>query len=267
MLFFIFAGLGTRWKQVVAYYSTPNSVAGAVFKPIILEIITNATKIGLNVVSVTSDMGPSNQAMCRAFGVVVNKFCRPVNKISHPSNDNRHLYFLADVPHLVKNLKASLINNGVFKLHPDTVKKYNLPSDTVTTRPIRKLISYQQKKGLKIAPQLSENALETNHFNKMKVSHALNFFGHSVSAALKFMVNSSKDSNSDLRDLYVEGEYVEFERAAWFFEQVNKWFDLIFGRHPVMVLSKTKLENYEAALQFLNEFIVIIESMSVGRGQ
>lgn len=175
-----FSGLTTRWKQVVAYYFTPNSVNGKTFRPIILEIIQEAESIGLQVVSVTSDMGSSNKAMWREFGVVVNKLCVPVTSVAHPLDDTRRLHFFADVPHLIKNLKAALCRHRQgFILAPDVVEMYKLPSDTVCLDPIRCLLEFQQSKELKLAPKLTAAVLtEPSHFyDKMKVSmHALNLF-------------------------------------------------------------------------------------------
>lgn len=65
-LVFMLAGIASRWKQVVAYYFTGkwrNSVNGEKLKSIVEMIIKEAEKIGLLVHNVTSDMGPSNQAM------------------------------------------------------------------------------------------------------------------------------------------------------------------------------------------------------------
>lgn len=108
--------------------------------------------------------------------MIVNQYCRPVTSVPHPSETENKLYFLADVPHPIKNLKAALLNNVVFKLDSTQVQKFNLSSDVITTRPIRKLIGFQQAKGLRLAPKLSANCLESSHFEKMKVSHAVNFF-------------------------------------------------------------------------------------------
>lgn len=57
VLVFMLAGINTRWKQVIAYYFTGNSVNGSVFKKIINMIFEEARNINLDIVSVTSDMG------------------------------------------------------------------------------------------------------------------------------------------------------------------------------------------------------------------
>jgi hypothetical protein len=44
-------GVNTRWKQVVAYYFTGNSVNGQIFADIIKEIFENSKRIGVNILS------------------------------------------------------------------------------------------------------------------------------------------------------------------------------------------------------------------------
>jgi hypothetical protein len=68
VLVFMLGDVNTRWKQVVAYYFTGNSVNGQIFADIIKEIFENSKRIGLNILSVTSDMGGSNQALWRRWG-------------------------------------------------------------------------------------------------------------------------------------------------------------------------------------------------------
>lgn len=56
-------GLSTRYKQIVAYFFTGNSTPPKDLGLKILDILRETHKIGLKVISMTSDMGPSNQAL------------------------------------------------------------------------------------------------------------------------------------------------------------------------------------------------------------
>ena len=107
------------------------------YKPIILEIIEKMEAIGLHVIDVTTDMGSPNQAMWRAFGVDHNK-----TSVPHPVTPDRKLYFMPDVPHLVKNLRNALIHGHTITLPQDIVEKENL---TCTLR----MINSQPKMGRK----------------------------------------------------------------------------------------------------------------------
>jgi hypothetical protein len=88
---------------------------GNVYKPIILEIIHKAAVIGLHLVTVKSDMGNANRAMRSSFGICASKSNR-VNKIIHPDQPNKRLYFIAHPPHLIKNVKSVFISGQDFRL-------------------------------------------------------------------------------------------------------------------------------------------------------
>lgn len=60
---FMLCGIACRWKQIIGYYCTGNSFNGATLQPIIIDILHIAKSIGLTVNSITSDMGPDNQAL------------------------------------------------------------------------------------------------------------------------------------------------------------------------------------------------------------
>lgn len=57
VLVFMLAGVNSRWKQIVEYYFTSNTVFGSVFKNIIFTIFKKSHETGLNILSITSDMG------------------------------------------------------------------------------------------------------------------------------------------------------------------------------------------------------------------
>jgi hypothetical protein len=62
-LVFKLAGTTTRWKQVVGYFFTGNSVDVSLIASIVETILRKSHDIGLHVVNVTSDMAASNQSM------------------------------------------------------------------------------------------------------------------------------------------------------------------------------------------------------------
>ena len=102
--------------------------------------------------------------------------------------------------------------------------------------------------GTKLAP----SCIRPSHFDKMKVSNALNLFSHSIGAGLRYLVES-------------EGHNKAYLTTAWFLEQCNHWFNLMSSRHPVMALSKSHHEKYIEALAFLESFIEILTSVQIGK--
>jgi len=108
MLWFMLGDIFYRWKQIIAYEFTPDGFNGTYLKPIIEKIIEKAKNIGFRVHSITPDLGSMNQAMWRAFSNIgVHRHSLIHNSVPHPMDHNRKLFFFADGPHLLKNLRAA----------------------------------------------------------------------------------------------------------------------------------------------------------------
>ena len=91
--FFMFGDVTIRWKQIVDYHYTGNSVNGTALKAMSIGIIKRASAIGLQAVAVTSYMGSANRSMWKRFGVICGKYSRTVNKVRHPCDPSRELYW------------------------------------------------------------------------------------------------------------------------------------------------------------------------------
>ena len=249
---FMLSGISTRWKQTVGYYFTGNSVYSSALKPIILNIVRRAAEIGLRVISVTSDMGACNRAMWNSFGIRCGRLFETVNHIPHPCFPDSNLYFLADVPHVIKNLKAALVNGQDIVLPDWAVQENNLCSNTVTASHLQQLLAFQENLPLKLSPSLTAKTLAPTHFDKMKVSNAMSVFSHSNSAALQYLVETHNYSEDLLT-------------TAWFLKTINRWFDLMSSRRRVMALSRKDPVRYREALDFLRTVIRLFETISIGK--
>ena len=173
-----------------------------------------------------------------------------VNRVTHPCDPSKWLYVMADVPHLVKNLRSMLCKHDI-TLSQAVVEKFCLPSDTVSIKPLEALANFQGDLDLKLAPKFHMGLLHPKHFNKMKVSHAMNVFSMATASGLNFLVEQ-------------ENFPAAFKTTAWFILQVNHWFDLMSSRHPVLALSKEKPEKFEEAVKFLSHFAEMIGSCKFG---
>lgn len=246
---YLSSGICQRWKQTVAYHFTGDAIKGHALKSIIDSIITRATDIGLRVVAVTSDMGASNRAMWKDYQIICNRtslrYCAP-----HPTIADQSIVFLADPPHVVKNLRAAFVKHKCFTLPEDICTTYSLASNTVALAHINDLIDFQSADA-PLAPKLTKKDIEPTHFQKMNVGSAMHVFSNSTSAGLRYLVareNRSKD----------------YLTTAWFIETINHWFDLMNSRHPVLALSKAKEEKYVAATSFLKMVITLFSGIGIG---
>jgi hypothetical protein len=101
-------GLTTNWKQVVAYYLTGSSVEGSVMWNLVTQVIVQLNAADVNVRAIVCDMGSCNRAMWRVAGVTACKE-QIVNSVKHPVASGQQLYFLPDVPHVLKNVRNCLL--------------------------------------------------------------------------------------------------------------------------------------------------------------
>lgn len=190
----------------------------------ILNIIDLAEGIGLNV----NDMGPLNLKMWKEFEIKCKRVIG-INKtdpkiielnarIDHPNRETndevRSLHFMADVPHLFKNICQSLIKNKTFTITEEIKIRYNLDSTIIDFSSIEDLFETQSSfdSSLKLAPKLEGYKLNPSNFEKMKVKTSYHVLHKDVSSSLKVMA----DEDPDKRDTYLA--------TAWFVDFINKWF-------------------------------------------
>lgn len=254
ILVFMLGGIGARWKQVVAYHFTSDSVNGRSLKPIIVDIIQRAEKIGLFVHGVTSDMGSMNQALWSEFQINASRFSEVRNSCEHPCDIvNRKLYFFHDVPHAFKNLKEGILNNQVVYLPNNFVQKNNLTKNTVQASHLSDLCKVNDALdfSLSLAPKLKTKMIERKgHFNKMKVGNTTNVMSHAVGAALHFYGEETQSN--------------DFIATAIFISKMAKWFRLLTSRSLKLALSKHKPEKFNEAIDYLKEIMDLIQNMNVG---
>lgn len=168
----------------------------------------------------------------------------------HPAGGNRPLYFLADVPHLLKNFRGAFSKHH-FYLPERIVKEENLPTNYATVNHVKMLVDYQKNHVLKLAPFLSEADVMPTHFTKMDVGSALRLFSHDVAAALTFLVEKKEYPK-------------ELLTTAWLIRRVRNWFDLMSSRCRKTALSRAKPEIYEKAIESLKYFREMVREMKIG---
>lgn len=252
-LVFMIGGISTRWKQVVAYDFTGSSFSGSRCADIIKGIIQQCAAIGLEVIAVTSDMGSGNRAMWRDFGISAGRGSPVLCSASNPQDLSQPIFFLADVPHIVKNLRNHLCRGQLIHLPPDIVAKLEFPCDIVGLWPVKQLIAHEKGKQFKMAPNLTDTHISPGHFEKMKVSYAVQLMSHSTACALEELVRQRLLSPIALT-------------TAWFFKQVNRWFDLMCSRHPCLALSMQRPDKHAEAVNFLESFIDMFSRIRIGDG-
>lgn len=116
--------------------SPGDSIDGAFLKDLVFSVIKKCEDAGCYVDAVISDMGPSNKALWKKCGISAKRSATPVVSCNHPcaADTNRQLYFLADAPHVLKNIRGHLVRGQSIFLPDDIVAKYGLPTNEVSRR-------------------------------------------------------------------------------------------------------------------------------------
>ena len=215
-LVYMIRGITSNWKQVVAYYLTGVSVSGDVLWKLTKNLVQLLGNKGINVRAVVSDMGAANKGMWKSAGVKVNRDTVK-SSVQHPFYLQQDLYFFADVPHLLKNIRNCLLTNDII-LPRDVVNEFCLPTSIVSMKHIRKIVEIQENSDFKIAPSLSLKHVDPKQFEKMKVNVAAQLLSHSTASALRFAVHDNLLPADALT-------------TAWFVELINSWFDAANARN------------------------------------
>ena len=160
---------------------------------------------------------------------------------------------MADPPHLLKNLKSSLLSQD-FTLPDDIVKAENLPTNIVSKKYLKELMDFQRDSILYYQEKLVGDILDPSHFDKMKVAPALNILSSKTSDALKAMVEFHNFDHDRLT-------------TAWFCETIGKWFKIVAGRDPSMSMSYGNEDIYNERVAFLMGIINLFENIKIGNGQ
>ncbi|XP_042148916.1 uncharacterized protein LOC121837373 [Ixodes scapularis] len=215
------------------------------------SIIEKASTIGLKVRCVTSDMGSLNRGVWNANGIHSGTTCLNY-KCPYPGNEGTTLYFMADVPHLLKRIKSACLKFQVI-IPDDIVENFELPTNKVNFQYVRQLARRDSERQLKLAPQLTTEALERGQFSSMKVNVAMRVLSRDTAAALRYLVEHEHWNRQALT-------------TAWFVDNVRKWFDLMSNRSPQMALGQAHMEIYENTIKFLKMMTTLYRNLRVTKG-
>lgn len=250
-LVFMLGGFSSRWKQTIGYHLTGNSFDANSLRSELINIITACESLGLKIHVLVSDMGGGNLALWRLFGIRAGKYSRPSTSCVHPCDQSRRLWFMPDVPHLLKSLRNHLTRGQAIYLPDDIVKMHQLPTNCVDLRYVKELIEHDEKSEIKLAPHLNSSCVEPNHYDKMKVKFAYSLFHNDTSAGLHMLVENGKISKDALT-------------TAWFISTVFRWFRLMTSRTSKLAFSHSVQAAYGEAVKFLTEIVDLFSKISIG---
>ena len=167
--------------------------------------------VGVKVLGITCDGAPQNRAFFELNRQPDQPKGEPVNSCHnlYATDDDRHIYFISDVPHLLKTTRNCFANSGS---HHKTRHLWKDGSDLLWTQ-IVNLFADKIENNLYVKSRLTRAHIDLTSFSQMKVSLAAQVLSDHVA--------------TQLVDEYGE----EVSELAAFIRHMNKWFDCLNTRH------------------------------------
>lgn len=156
-----------KWKQPVFYnYDTP------LRKHIVLEVVENLYDAGYIVIAVTCDQESSNSSVWKRLnvGIEENQKCY----LAHPKDENLKVFVFADPPHLLKNLRNNLFDNG-----------FTLDNKVIDKRYLERLLALN-KNELKITYKLEQKHIDVQGNESQNVGYAAAVFSNNTSESVRW---------------------------------------------------------------------------------
>ncbi len=171
---FMLRGLTASWKQTVAYLFTGASLKREPNWEFTKQVIEASEAAGFRIQGVVTDMGPVNTALWNYVGIQSGRG-KLTEFIAHPCSADRRLYFIADPPHLLKNLWNAVLQHRI-TLSAEIVERYGLPSNVVTGVYVGQMLDAQNCQELLMAHKLKTCHTFPTQYEKMRVCFAAQFF-------------------------------------------------------------------------------------------
>ncbi|KAL1380514.1 hypothetical protein pipiens_014134, partial [Culex pipiens pipiens] len=194
---FMLVGIKVRWKQVIAYDFTGNSIPKGALKSRVDTIIQECESIGLRIHFFTADYGAANRTMWHDYGVSTKKdSLSAISAIPHPVAPGRTLEFIPDPVHVFKNIVQGWLSNSVLKLPDWYVSLRSLNSNIVDTAHLTRLVQTEQNQRVKMAYNLMPADVDFEHLkisnvDKMKVSNSTKYCNNHLAAALNVLADQT----------------------------------------------------------------------------
>ncbi len=224
-LVFMAVGLSGKWKHPVGYVLV-DKMPGGVQAQLIKDCIVHLTKAGLSVKSVVFDGNFANQETARRLGGKISA-ANMVPSFKNPHNNTDDIYIILDVCHMIKLMRNALAHEKVFR-----VDKEDGSHEFIRWEYIEKLHQVQQNEVLLLANKLKKKHVEWDK-HKMNVRVAAQTFSTSVADALDFLRLDIKHP-----------EFKDSAATSHFIRQVDKLFDILNSKNPLMKGSKSPLTSF-----------------------
>ncbi|KAK3919722.1 Transposable element P transposase [Frankliniella fusca] len=248
IMVYMVKGVSNGQKEVVATYASANLSATQMYSWT-WKVIGALERSGIAVAAFVCDGSSTNRAFIKKH--------KPCND-THPNENGvvyctlnkcareRKLFFISDVPHLLKTIRNCFLNSRWDKLK--SRRKMLKNGKRITWDFIIKLYNLKQGKTLRKSYKLNAMNVYPDSYARMKVKFAAEVLSKTV-----------------CKDLRSQG-WADASETATFIELVNDWFDCLNGAHSSIGkrvrnenLAPYTLTNKEERFQILDNFLKYLE--------
>lgn len=167
-------GMYVDWQQPVAYSFLASAEQYVELDAWLDDVIRKLIGVGVEVKAVVSGQGSN-----------YDKYCKAIKNVSVSTPyffvDERKIYYILDVPHLMKCLRNDLLSSN-----------FHLDRNVISWYYIEQLYENQKEKKVMIIPKITKSHVEPNNNDRKKVQYAVQIFSKSVYAALETYIDFGK---------------------------------------------------------------------------
>lgn len=167
-------GMYVDWQQPVAYSLLASAEQYVELDSWLEEVIRKLIGVGVEVKAVVSGQGSN-----------YDKYAKAIKNVTVQSPyffvDERKIYYILDVPHLMKCLRNDLISSN-----------FHLDRNVISWYYIEQLYESQKEKNVMLIPKITKAHVEPNNNERKKVQYAVQIFSKSVYAALETYIDFGK---------------------------------------------------------------------------
>lgn len=241
MLTYMVKGVASDQKRIVAAYGVDVLDVNDLFRKT-WSVIGELEMADVNIIAIVCD----GLSVNRRFIKMHKPFSGETDSgtifdTTNPCGGGRPLFFISDVPHLLKTIRNAFNSSGEPKAYS---KLLCINGEFIVWQTIVDLYEAEKYNHLRLAYKLNKQVVHLNNFSRMRVGYAAAVMSKTVANALRQM------KRSDI------GETINF------IEKVNDFFDCLNGAHSSeakrkrnSLLQSYKLENKEERFQVLRDFL------------
>ncbi|XP_072398747.1 uncharacterized protein [Diabrotica undecimpunctata] len=271
---FMLRGIRRKWKQPV-YYNFSNGATKTIdLVHIIKMIVRKCTEIGLNVIAIVCDQGSNNRAAINYL--IKDTKIKYSNELDHLEKqktysskyfdlknkikeyvfevDGRRIIPIYDVPHVFKGLRNNLLK---YNLHFTS----NNEEKVATWDHIYTAYKMDPHLGsLRLIPKITEQHVNPDRINKMKVANCTQVFSHSVAQAINVFAITGAVVPVAGDNLKLDKKAVE---TAEFLSFIDSLFDSLNGKSFKPKAGKTlrgAVTKNSQHVQFWQESLIKLET-------